>query len=471
MAAPSLSQLMHNRETVTGPVAVPSLDEEKEAVFDWDRELRVSERARQALEFMRVAMEKYGNAGQPLWPVVPSSLYGAFLAGEKRDARILVITFDASVHGWAAVLRTSPDEPGIEVVGGYRTAVDLLGSAFINPAALPDCPVAQVYRETLAGLLATKAASKLYPLADHTVLIRSDCLGAISALRKGSFRSPALQNIALLHNRLFMDVDAAPQLYPHVPGVVMKAEGVSRSAARAHRASESIDGCAEANRDVRGGGAPGRSHLAGSLRDCRDNTLVPRFFALYPEPLAKGADALAQLDWGRSRCQHCGQLHRECAFAFPPRGLLAPSWPRRAQTASVVSSWSPSRRRTRRDQRSRQRPARPLSVSGTRASWCLIRGSTRARATPSTGRSAWRSWPWPSAGARSFAGVAAPCAVRPPSRVACVAAAPRRARRGGLAPRRRSAFAPRPTGPQAAARWPGLVDTRTGAIYASYPPV
>ena len=172
VAAPSLSQLMHNRETGTGPVAVPSLDEEKEADFDWDRELRVSERARQALEFMRVAMEKYGNAGQPLWPVVPSSLYGAFLAGEERDARILVITFDASVHGWAAVMRTSPDEPGIEVVGGYRTAVDLLGSAFINPAALPDCPVAQVYRETLAGLLATKAASKLYPLADHTVLIQ-----------------------------------------------------------------------------------------------------------------------------------------------------------------------------------------------------------------------------------------------------------------------------------------------------------
>ncbi len=94
------------------------------------------------------------------------------LAGEERDARTLVLTFDASVHGWAAVLRMSPDEPGIEVVGG------------------------------------------------------SDCLGAISALRKGLFRSPALQNVALLHNRLFMDVSAAPPLYLHVPGVVMKAEGV-----------------------------------------------------------------------------------------------------------------------------------------------------------------------------------------------------------------------------------------------------
>ena len=44
---------MHNRETGTGPVAVPSLDEEKEAEFDWDRELRVSERARWAREFIQ----------------------------------------------------------------------------------------------------------------------------------------------------------------------------------------------------------------------------------------------------------------------------------------------------------------------------------------------------------------------------------------------------------------------------------
>jgi hypothetical protein len=35
-------QPMHNRETGTGPVAVPSLDDEKEVEFDWDQELRVS---------------------------------------------------------------------------------------------------------------------------------------------------------------------------------------------------------------------------------------------------------------------------------------------------------------------------------------------------------------------------------------------------------------------------------------------
>ncbi len=63
----------------------------------------IYERARAALDFMLLAMDLYGNTGHPLWPVVPSSLYGAFqysfLAGEARDARILVTTFDASVDG------------------------------------------------------------------------------------------------------------------------------------------------------------------------------------------------------------------------------------------------------------------------------------------------------------------------------------------------------------------------------------
>lgn len=100
-------------------------------------------------------------------------------------------------------------------------------------------PGAQVYREALAGFLTTQAANKLYSLADHTVLIRSDCSGAISALQKGSFCSPVLQHIALLHNRLVMDIGAAPPLYMHISREVMKAEGIddlSHATARARRA-------------------------------------------------------------------------------------------------------------------------------------------------------------------------------------------------------------------------------------------
>jgi hypothetical protein len=108
-----------------GPVEVPSLDSEKELEFDWDMKVRMSERARTALEFMRIAMERYGDAGQPLWPVVHSSLYGAFLAGGATEERILVITFDASVDGCGAVIRSLPDERGTELVGGYRLAAPI----------------------------------------------------------------------------------------------------------------------------------------------------------------------------------------------------------------------------------------------------------------------------------------------------------------------------------------------------------
>jgi hypothetical protein len=152
--------------------------------------VRMSDRARTALDFMRIAMERYGDAGQPLWPVVPSSLYGAFFAGEAKEARILVITFDMNVDGWVAVVRSSPEEKGTEIVGGYRLAAQILGRAFVEPAALPACSASQVYRETRAGFLATRAAIQLHALADRTVLIRSDCTRAISALCKGSFRSP-----------------------------------------------------------------------------------------------------------------------------------------------------------------------------------------------------------------------------------------------------------------------------------------
>ena len=102
----------------------------------------------------------------------------------------------------------------------------------------------------------------------------------------------------------------------------MKAEGVdglSRETAWARRASESLPALlrvvmAEATRRL---GSP----ISLDLFATADNMLVPCFFARHPWPLAEGADALAQQDWGRSRFS-CGLMHRECVFAFPPRGIL-----------------------------------------------------------------------------------------------------------------------------------------------------
>jgi hypothetical protein len=95
---------MHGRETGADPVKVPSLDVLKELELDWEMEVRMSKRARTALEFMRIAVERYGDEGELLWPIVPSSLYGVFLAGDAKVSRIPVITFDASVDGWGAAV-------------------------------------------------------------------------------------------------------------------------------------------------------------------------------------------------------------------------------------------------------------------------------------------------------------------------------------------------------------------------------
>jgi len=119
IAAPSLSQAMHDRESGIGPTKVPCIKDETESEeFKWDHPMQLSARARRALAFLREAMDRFGDAGQPLWPTVPSSFYNAFLEGRRGEVRALVITYDASVHGWGTVIRTAPDDPGLTIVGG-----------------------------------------------------------------------------------------------------------------------------------------------------------------------------------------------------------------------------------------------------------------------------------------------------------------------------------------------------------------
>jgi hypothetical protein len=68
-----------------------------------------------------------------------------------------------------------------------------------------------------------------------------------------------------------MNVGAAPPLYLHVPGVVMKAEGVdnlSRSAAQARRASESTAALLRIVTSEAEELLGEAIYLAGSLRDC-----------------------------------------------------------------------------------------------------------------------------------------------------------------------------------------------------------
>ena len=182
VAAASLSQAIHQTAGGMALTPVPTPREEAGQPFQWDSPRRLSARSTAALDFIRSCLEKFGTAGQPLWPVVASSLFGAFLDGRLAGVRVLVITYDASVFGWGAVLRATHEDRGHVIVGGFRVALDLLGDANLDPSTAADNPGAQVHREALAGLLAVQAASKLYSLSRFVVLVRCDCQGASCCL-------------------------------------------------------------------------------------------------------------------------------------------------------------------------------------------------------------------------------------------------------------------------------------------------
>ena len=86
IAAPSLSKLMH-RETgmARGLVEVPVLEAKKDMEFDWDRELLVSARLREALEFISIALERDGTATVARGAELPLQ----HLLGAGRDGRVI----------------------------------------------------------------------------------------------------------------------------------------------------------------------------------------------------------------------------------------------------------------------------------------------------------------------------------------------------------------------------------------------
>jgi hypothetical protein len=60
----------------------------------------------------------------------------------------------------------------------------------------------QVRRVTLGCVLALEAASRAVDLSEAVVILRNDAIGALSALRKGSFSSTFLQQCAMRACRL-----------------------------------------------------------------------------------------------------------------------------------------------------------------------------------------------------------------------------------------------------------------------------
>ena len=142
-AAPSLSQAIHCTEDAAAIDCTPALRDESLSRLLYDAKLALSPRAARALRLAIHALADYTPRGIPMWPLIASSLYGAFLDGCLRNLEVLVITFDASVHGLGACARTSPCDPGLVLVGGFRELDNLLDAPYLAAFTQDDGPAAQ----------------------------------------------------------------------------------------------------------------------------------------------------------------------------------------------------------------------------------------------------------------------------------------------------------------------------------------
>ena len=117
---------------------------------------------------------------------------------------MVVVIWDASKHGYGAVVRTHKDRcgPGTLVVGTFERGLDVSE---------------QVYREAIGGCLALEAAARVVDLHNSIVLLRNDASSALSALRKGSSSSPTLQDCATRMALLCSNLHADPY-FLHAPG-------------------------------------------------------------------------------------------------------------------------------------------------------------------------------------------------------------------------------------------------------------
>ena len=111
-------------------------------------------------------------------------------------------------------------------------------------------------------------------------------------------------------------------LYLHAPGRVLIDEGVdAASRSMAKEVAGPVSG--KFLRDKVSAVALHLDwHITVDAFASHENTLVPRFFARYAEPMAEAEDAFSVGDWGCSLCPSCNCWHREVLFAYPPTKLI-----------------------------------------------------------------------------------------------------------------------------------------------------
>ena len=118
VAVPFIAVAAASLSAGLGPLEdIPHMRDEHSLQFDWEDSIEISARARRALDFVAGALRERGSAGQPIWPIVPSSLYCAFIESRLRDLRVTracmggVLSYGCRRRPRAMPLRSASERP------------------------------------------------------------------------------------------------------------------------------------------------------------------------------------------------------------------------------------------------------------------------------------------------------------------------------------------------------------------------
>ena len=260
----------------------------EDEVVGWDVTVELPSNAGGA-RIINVVESCHGD-GVPMWPYVASSLHGSISRGDFGAGRgRLCITHHASWEGWAALVEWANNR---ELVVATFTAAERTD--------------VQERREALAGDLAFQAAAQLLDVRGMVVLHRNDAVGALAALRKGSFASRELQDIAVRFAGRCARL-RTENYFLHVPGNLLVEEGVdgaSRELARQVSFPASTYLMKELLREE---AASLGWTLSLDLFASGSNAVVPRYFSRCAEPGADSIDAMGRQIGTRRSAQSAGR--------------------------------------------------------------------------------------------------------------------------------------------------------------------
>ena len=318
---PALTQAMHQAERAFDLPPPGLADESADPLFDWDQPLPVSTRTRAALRLMLQAVDDFGSAGQPIWPLPTAAALGLFRASRPDPAGRPIAVASAHVNpaGWGLTLRTGLDHPPFVFHGPWAPARALVSASWMAQLAFSadDCPLDPGHQLALAVLIGLQSAASHLSLADFTLLIRLPCPVTARALTRGSSQDPALQDMALLLQAACMSHRLLPPLFhpspPPSPPAPLGA--AARRAALADSASPRlrvfVQNLVQAI-DAR---------LSIDLFASAANAQCPRYYSRDPEASSAGTDAFAQVNWADSPCPWCRRSRPDFVLLYPPHGL------------------------------------------------------------------------------------------------------------------------------------------------------